>query len=100
MAHTLFRVVDFKIVDNYTLEIFFNDDTKRIINFEPVLCGEVFAPLRNLGLFNQVELNLEARTLVWPNGADFDPETLHNWDDEAMAELGQYWATFASQPVG
>lgn len=46
MAHSLFRVVDFKIVGDYTLEILFNDETKRIINFEPILYGEVFAPLR------------------------------------------------------
>jgi len=35
--------------------------------------------LNDLKLFNQVKIDPEVHTLVWPNGADFDPETLHNW---------------------
>ena len=99
MAHKLYRVVDFTIVDNYTLWIKFNDGIERIIHFEPVLYGEVFGPLRDLNRFNQVRLDLQARTLVWPNGGDFDPETLYNWDDEEMAQLGQLWATVSISPV-
>lgn len=30
---------------------------------------------------DQVRLDMEAHTLVWPNDADFDPETLRNWPD-------------------
>jgi hypothetical protein len=32
-----------------------------------------------LRLFEQVALDREVHTLVWPNGADFDPATLHDW---------------------
>jgi len=41
--------------------------------------GEVFAPLQDLELFTAVELDATFGTLQWPNGADFDPETLHDW---------------------
>jgi hypothetical protein len=49
---------------------------KRLI-FRPILAGELFGPLRNLELFNQVQIDPEIHTLVWPNGADLDPATLH-----------------------
>ena len=39
----------------------------------------MWGPLRDLAQFNQVSIDPIARTLAWPNGADFDPETLRNW---------------------
>ena len=43
----------------------------------------------------QFELSLdpEIGTLVWPNGADFDPATLHDWPEHASAfqALAQRW---------
>ncbi|HXE63837.1 MAG TPA: DUF2442 domain-containing protein [Bryobacteraceae bacterium] len=59
----------------YTIRTVFEDRTEQVINFEPVLRGEWYGPLRNPAAFNQVRLDPEARTLVWPNGADFDPAT-------------------------
>jgi hypothetical protein len=79
MTHLICRVVAFEIVSDYTLRIRFDDQTERIINFRPVLAGELFGPLRDLELFRRVEIDVEAHTLVWPNGADFDPATLHDW---------------------
>jgi len=62
------------------LRVRFDDDTERVINFEPILAGDLFGPLRDQRLFDQVVLDPEVYTLVWPNGADFDPATLHDWD--------------------
>ena len=44
-------------------------------------------------MFNQVALNAEGDTLLWPNGADFDPATLHDWPEvEAeFVEMAQSW---------
>jgi hypothetical protein len=75
----LYDVTGFENVGDYTLHVTFNDGTEQLINFEPVLYGEMWGPLRDLAIFNQVQLDPEAKTLVWPNGADFDPETLCNW---------------------
>lgn len=36
-------------------------------------------------LFDQVQIDPEIHTLVWPNGADFDPAILHNWPESSSA---------------
>ena len=87
------KVTRFAIVDHYTLLVFFDDDAQQVIDFEPVLHGEMWGPLRDLALFNQVSIDPIARTLTWPNGADFDPETLRNWPqykDELTARAQQW----------
>ncbi|PYV45375.1 MAG: DUF2442 domain-containing protein [Acidobacteria bacterium] len=81
MVHPIYRVRSFEIVKPYTLRVQFDDNTEQTINFQPILSGELYGPLRNLSLFNQVQIDLEVQTLVWPNGADFDPATLHDWPE-------------------
>jgi hypothetical protein len=49
------------------------------------LGGDLFSPLRDKRVFAQVRLDSECHTLVWPNGADFDPATLHDWPKFAGA---------------
>jgi uncharacterized protein DUF2442 len=79
MIHPIYRVTGFDIVNPYTLSVRFDDDTEQTIDFQPVLAGELYRPLRDLSLFDQVRIDPEVHTLVWPNGADFDPATLHDW---------------------
>jgi hypothetical protein len=79
MIHPIYRVQTFEIVSAYILRVRFDDATEQVINFQPVLAGELYGPLRDLSLFNQVRIDPEVHTLVWPNGADFDPATLHDW---------------------
>ena len=67
----------------------FDDGLERTINFEPILFGEMYAPLHDLPFFNAVRLDSELKTLVWPNGTDFDPETLHNWDEYEASWIRQ-----------
>lgn len=94
MSHPIYRIVSFDIIKPYTLRIKFDDDMERIINFKPVLEGSLFGPLQDETQFNQVEINPELHTLVWPNGADFDPETLHEWPkyEEEMQRMARQWA--------
>ena len=94
MNHPVYRVISFEIVAPYTLRVKFDDDTWQAIDFLPVLKGELYDPLGDLSLFNQVQIDPEAHTLVWPNGADFDPATLHDWPEqlEEMKALARRWA--------
>ncbi len=93
MTHPIHRVTSFEIVARFTLRVLFDDGSVQTIDFWPVLAGELFGPLRNLELFEQVRLDSEAQTLVWPNGADFDPATLHDWPvySQAMAAMASRW---------
>ena len=86
MFHPIYRVTSFHITAPYTLHVTFDDNTEQHINFQPVLTGRIFGALRDLALFNQVQVDPEIHTLVWPNGADFDPATLHDWP-EVVDEL-------------
>ena len=98
MKHPIYKVRSVKIVAPYTLRVGFDDATEQTIDFRPVLAGELYLPLRELALFNQVKIDPEVHTLVWPNGADFDPVTLHDWPENAtaLAERAQEWE---SQPA-
>ena len=79
MTHPIHRVTSFQIEGPYLLRVRFNDGVEQLIDFHPVLAGELLRPLRDVSLFNQVRIDPEVHTLVWPNGADFDPATLHDW---------------------
>lgn len=85
MIHAIHRVESVEIIAPYTLRVRFEDDVEQKIDFRPVLAGELYGPLRDLELFNQVRIDPEVKTLVWPNGADFDPATLHDWPENEAA---------------
>ena len=93
MSHPIFRVNSFDIVAAHTLRVRFDDNTEQAIDFRPILAGELYGPLRDLELFNQVPVDPEVHTLVWPNGADFDPATLHDWPlhEQALREPARRW---------
>ena len=94
MDHKTFRVISVTPVQHFTLRIRFDDDTEQTIDFSPILEGEVYGPLRDEKMFQQVEIDPEIHTVVWPNGADFDPETLHDWPQYAtrMRAMAKQWA--------
>ena len=81
MPHSIYRVLSFEIIGPHQLRVGFDDGVARDIDFEPMLRGPQFGSLRDLSLFNAVQLDEEVHTLVWPNGADFDPATLHDWPE-------------------
>jgi hypothetical protein len=93
MYHKLYKVTGFEITDAYTIRVSFDDGTEQVINFRPVLYGAMWGPLRELTLFNQVCIDPIAHTLSWPNGADFDPETLRNWPEykDELATRAEQW---------
>ena len=94
MEHPLHRVTAFEIVGPFVLNVTFDDRTRQRIDFRPVLRGELYGVLRDAAVFERVAIDPEAHTLVWPNGADFDPATLHDWPvaGPGMIALARRWA--------
>ncbi len=98
MEHEIQRVTGFQRAGDFKLRVEFEDGTVQVIDFRPVLAGEVFGLLADPQLFGQVRLDPEAGTLVWPNGADFDPATLHNWPEEGpkLVALARGWRSISA----
>jgi len=93
MDHPIYRVTSVDIVGPYTLRVGFDDGSTQTVDLQPILAGEIFGPLQDRTLFEQVRMDPEVKTLVWPNGADLDPATLHDWPQHAsaMAVLARKW---------
>ena len=51
MSHPLYDLVKFEQIDTYTLRVRFDGQTEQIIDFEPVLYGEVCGALRGPAFF-------------------------------------------------
>ena len=98
MTHPIHRVVGFEIAGPHVLCVRFEDGVERTIDFAPVLFGELFGPLHDPLFFQQVRLDAESHTLVWPNDADFDPATLHDWPQyaEEFAARARQWQLAAT----
>ncbi len=81
------RISSVEPPDGFALRIGFEDGTVRELDLESELWGPVFEPLRqDPQLFREVRVDEELGTIVWPNGADLDPDVLHG--DAAQASSG------------
>jgi hypothetical protein len=94
MEHPIYRVTSVEPLGSYRLRVGFDDQSAREIDLGTVLEGEIYGPLRDPAMFAAVAIDPEVNTLVWPNGADFDPAVLHDWPkhEPAMRELAKRWS--------
>jgi Protein of unknown function (DUF2442) len=94
MEHPIYRVTAVEPLGGFRLRLSFDDWSTREIDLGSVLEGEIYGPLRDPALFAAVSIDPEVHTLVWPNGADFDPAILHDWPahEPAMRDLAKRWA--------
>jgi hypothetical protein len=91
--HAIHFVKSVAVIAPHTLKLQFEDGVIQTINFEPLLHGQLYGSLRDPKIFNQVRIDPEIQTIVWPNGADFDPATLHDWPEHgpALIQLAKSW---------
>jgi hypothetical protein len=67
-----------EVLDGFVLRLGFSDGSTREVDVDRYMWGPIFRPLReDPKLFRQVRVDPEVGTIVWPNGADMDPDVLH-----------------------
>ena len=84
----LVRVAAVAPLSGFRVRVAFTDRSEREIDLEPYRRGPVFEPLlRDQTLFAAVQVDPVLRTVVWPNGADIDPDVLyHGWQPASSTE--------------
>ncbi len=91
------RIISVEPLHGFVLKLRFDDGTERELDLESELWGPVFEPLRtNPDLFRQVRIDEQLGTVVWPNGADMDPDVLHG--DFEPAETGAMGQVSRAEP--
>ncbi len=75
----LVRVRGVEATHDYRVRLTFTDGTTREIDLAPFLRGPVFECIRSdPATFRSVAVDPRAGTIVWPNGADIDPDVLYH----------------------
>ena len=71
-------------IQDYQLELEFNDGSSGIVDLINELNKPIFQPLKNINYFKSFKLN--SWTLSWDNGADFAPEFLYERTNKNLAQ--------------
>jgi hypothetical protein len=80
-------IIDVDVLHNHVVRLRFADGFERTIDLDPYLHGPVFAAIRtDPSVFAAVEVDAEAGTIVWPNGADLAPDVLYTGGRSARME--------------
>ena len=70
------KAIEVKILDNYELEILFDNSERRIFDVKPYFKFELFKKLQDKSEFKKVRV--EGLSIQWNNGADICPDELYN----------------------
>ncbi|MGH2773674.1 MAG: DUF2442 domain-containing protein [Actinomycetota bacterium] len=70
-------VEEVEVVAEHRLRLIFFDGSIGEIDFSGRDWQGIFSPLKDPVFFAEVTVDHELGTIVWPNGADMAPETLH-----------------------
>lgn len=70
------KAIDVKPLDNYMLEILFDNGKKGIFDVKPYLKYKPFEKLNDIHIFNKVKIG--GLSIEWENGEDICPDELYN----------------------
>lgn len=86
-SRQLVRIESVGVLSGFEVCLGFTDGTQRVIDLEPYLHGPIFEPVRtNPAMFRSVYVDKRMGTVVWPNGADIDPDVLYHGRTPAWME--------------
>lgn len=73
------RVNKVKYLEDYKLELVFNNKKTKIVDlYEVVKDGQgVFLPLKDIPYFKKVKVDKDKISIYWPNGVDLCPDVLY-----------------------
>lgn len=78
-------ILNVKYVKDYLLEVTFNDNSKKIINFQNIIDdSDIFKPLQDIEYFKKVKIDSTGNTICWDNGADICPNLLYDLDSTTV----------------
>jgi Protein of unknown function (DUF2442) len=81
----ILRIIEALVCGPHSLRLTFNNGITKQVNVRPLLDGVIFEPLRHPAYFGSMTLDSICGTVVWPNGADFAPEALHDLEAETIS---------------
>lgn len=75
----MIRARSVQVLDGFRVRLGFADGSTGEVDLAPYLRGPVFEPLvKDRALFAAVRVDPQCETIVWPNGADMDPDVLYD----------------------
>lgn len=66
-----------KYIDDYRVEVQFNNGKKGIADLVEVIKGPVFETLADKHYFSLLKVDPDLETITWPNGIDLAPEYVY-----------------------
>ena len=86
----MIRISGVEPLGGFRVRLSLTDGSSRELNLAPFLNGPVFDAIRtDPAVFQAVHVDEELGTIVWPNGADIDPDVLiHGRTPVSLETLG------------
>lgn len=78
------KAIDVKILNNYELEIKFDNNERKIFDVKPYFKFKIFNDLKNYEEFKKVQIS--GLSIEWKNGADICPDELYNNSRQILEE--------------
>lgn len=69
------RILNINILDNYQIEITYQNGEIKIFDFTKYINYSKLTELKDKNIFKEAKVSYD--TIEWPNGIDIDPDTLY-----------------------